>query len=93
MRRYDYSDVEEREYIEALGDKNQDVDALYHRTELVGIWRKKSRADSLLSIVGPLPQHPPHPQHSWRVVRCHLLSTLVQATGVAGMDGPGFRCR
>ena len=85
--------MEECEYIETMVDENQDMDALYQRTEIGGMWRQESRADSLLPIVGPLPQHPPHPQHSRRVVRCHLLSPPVQATGVASVDGPGFRCR
>ena len=74
-------------------EKKQDMEALYQWAAFGGMWRKEPRADSLLPIVGPLPQHPPHPQHSWRVVRCHLLSTPVQATGVASVDGPGFRCR
>lgn len=43
--------------------------------------------------VGPLPQHPPHSQHSRRVLRCDLLCPALQAQVVAGVHRSWFRCR
>jgi hypothetical protein len=46
----------------------------------------------MMDIVGPLPQHSPHPQHPWRVSRCDLLGPPVQEESIPRMGWFGIRC-